>query len=128
MIKETLAILFIYGSHVLLFLIFVAFWLYPPKNRNSWYGYRTGQAFESQRNWDVAQVYSGKLGAISFGIITLITGIALLIFKHTEILFILLTMMIVFPAIIIIFLTERKLSSLPKEEVEKVNEIKANKI
>lgn len=41
----------------------IAGWImqrYPPKEINSWYGYRTPRAMRSQAHWDFAQAFSAK--------------------------------------------------------------------
>lgn len=42
-------------------LIMVFFKSFPPKNINSWYGYRTAKSRISKLNWDFAQGYSANL-------------------------------------------------------------------
>lgn len=45
-------------------LIMVFFKSFPPKNINSWYGYRTAKSRISKPNWDFAQRYSANLSLI----------------------------------------------------------------
>ncbi|MDX9881145.1 MAG: SdpI family protein [Prolixibacteraceae bacterium] len=33
---------------------------FPPKKRNSFYGYRTASSMKNQERWDFAQIYSSK--------------------------------------------------------------------
>lgn len=43
------------------FIIIILFKLFPPKNINSWYGYRTNNSKKSNSKWDFAQKYSAAL-------------------------------------------------------------------
>lgn len=48
-------------------------YLFPPKNINFLYGYRTKTSMQNQEIWDFAQKYSGKVMAIYGFIFTLLT-------------------------------------------------------
>ncbi|MGV4439059.1 SdpI family protein [Ornithobacterium rhinotracheale] len=57
---------------LILMLLPVVFYFFPPKKMNSLYGYRTLKSFKDQRSWDFAQRYSAKrLLQISFIIMLL---------------------------------------------------------
>ncbi|WP_291152585.1 SdpI family protein [Flavobacterium sp. UBA7680] len=43
------------------FIIMILFKLFPPKNINSWYGYRTNNSKKTKSKWDFAQKYSATL-------------------------------------------------------------------
>ena len=48
-------------GHGIIFIL--AGWImlkFPPKNRNSLYGYRTTNSMKSPEDWDFAQVYAAK--------------------------------------------------------------------
>lgn len=47
--------------------------VFPPKNSNAVYGYRTSASMQSQENWDFAQKYSGRK-LLTAGIILLLIG------------------------------------------------------
>jgi uncharacterized membrane protein len=65
-----------------LFLIGLAFKLYPPKNINPWAGFRTRLAMSSQVLWDEANRYAAllymKIGllSIALGAIFFVLGLA----------------------------------------------------
>ena len=53
-----------YISTLILTVVGVVFWMYPPKKINEFYGYRTTRSRKSQEAWDFAQRYSAKLMTI----------------------------------------------------------------
>ena len=56
-----------YISTLIITVVGVVFWMYPPKKINGLYGYRTTRSCKSQEAWDFAQRYSAKLMTI-FGL------------------------------------------------------------
>jgi len=58
--------------------------IFPPKNINSLYGYRTSNSMKSQERWDFAQIFSAK-EMIKAGAILLLTTIASLFYTPDEI-------------------------------------------
>jgi uncharacterized membrane protein len=50
-----------YINALILLVVGVVFWTYPPKKINGLYGYRTTRSCKSQEAWDFAQRYSAKL-------------------------------------------------------------------
>ena len=50
-----------YISTLILTVVGVVFWMYPPKKINEFYGYRTTSSRKSQEAWDFAQKYSAKM-------------------------------------------------------------------
>ena len=60
-----------YISTLILTVIGLVFWTYPPKKINGLYGYRTTRSCKSQEAWDFAQRYSAKLITM-FGLAALI--------------------------------------------------------
>ena len=50
-----------YISTLIITVVGVVFWMYPPKKINEFYGYRTIRSRKSQEAWDFAQRYSAKL-------------------------------------------------------------------
>ena len=60
----------------------VVFWMYPPKKINEFYGYRTTRSRKSQEAWGFAQRYSAKLMTI-FGLAALIVAAAAHLFLNS---------------------------------------------
>ena len=71
-----------YISTLILTVIGFAFWMYPPKQINEFYGYRTTRSRKSQEAWDFAQRYSAKLMTI-FGLAALIVAAAAHLFRNS---------------------------------------------
>lgn len=100
----------------LCFLIFFIAYLFPPKGINSTYGYRTSRAMKSQKNWDFAQKYSGKVMLQSTA---LLTGVGLLglVVDLAKVWEISIGMLLLFIALLYpIYLTEKALKRLDDEE------------
>ena len=57
--SQSLSVLGITGIACLVMGIIMFY--FPPKNINSWYGYRTGQSMSTQEKWDFSQHYSAIL-------------------------------------------------------------------
>ena len=66
-----------YINALILTVVGVVFWMYPPKKINEFYGYRTTRSRKSQEAWDFAQRYSAKL-------MTLFSFAALLVAEVTH--------------------------------------------
>ena len=71
-----------YISTLILTVVGVVFWIYPPKKINGLYGYRTTRSRKSQETWDFAQRYSAKLMTI-FGLAALIVAAAAHLFRNS---------------------------------------------
>lgn len=56
---------------VIVVLVGIIFWVFPPKKINGHYGYRTKASMKSQEAWDVAQKCSAKMMLV-FGILCLV--------------------------------------------------------
>lgn len=52
--------------------------MHPPKNINSWYGYRTARSMKSQAAWDFAHRYCGRLWT-RLGVVLLAVSVAVLV-------------------------------------------------
>ena len=50
-----------YICPLIILVVGIVFWMYPPKKINEFYGYRTTRSRKSQEAWDFAQRYSAKL-------------------------------------------------------------------
>lgn len=108
-----LSLVLILAGLSLFFIVFGFFQLkFPPKEINSFYGYRTSQSRSTKIKWHLAQEYSAKW-FIGTGIfLTLFLGISFFINLNPLILTITyVSMMIVFIVLQIIF-TERELKTL----------------
>ena len=62
------ALLYIFTTNGLLFLISILFWKFPPKKINSIYGYKTPKAMQNQQIWDFANTTFNKSLLIYAGI------------------------------------------------------------
>ena len=51
------ALLYVFTTNGLLFLISIIFWKLPPKKINSIYGYRTPKATQNQQIWDLSLIH-----------------------------------------------------------------------
>ena len=71
----------VYINTLILTVIGLVFWMYPPKKINEFYGYRTTRSRKSQEAWDFAQRYSAKLLTI-FGFAALIVAAAAHLFRN----------------------------------------------
>ncbi len=71
-----------YISALILTVVGLVFWTYPPKKINEFYGYRTTRSRKSQEAWDFSQRYSAKLLTI-FGLAALIVAAAAHLFRNS---------------------------------------------
>mgnify|MGYP006127230033 FL=1 len=62
------ALLYVFTTNGLLFLISVLFWKFPPKKINSIYGYKTPKAMQNQQIWDFANTTFNRSLLIYAGI------------------------------------------------------------
>ena len=62
-----------YISTLIILVVGIVFWMYPPKKINEFYGYRTTRSRKSQEAWDFAQRYSAKLITM-FGLAALVVA------------------------------------------------------
>jgi uncharacterized membrane protein len=62
------ALLYVFTTNGLLFLISILFWKFPPKKINSIYGYKTPKAMQNQQIWDFANTTFNKSLLIYAGI------------------------------------------------------------
>jgi len=73
------ALLYVFTTNGLLFLISIIFWKLPPKKINSLYGYRTPKATQNQQIWDYANTSFNKSLLIYAGI-SFLAGLAFVTF------------------------------------------------
>ena len=71
-----------YICPLIILVVGIVFWMYPPKKINEFYGYRTTRSRKSQEAWDFAQRYSAKLMTI-FGLAALIVAAAAHLFRNS---------------------------------------------
>ena len=73
-----LAVMFIVP--VILLLCGLWLWLWPPKERNRFFGYRTRASMESRESWELAQRNCGRLwivlGSVMLGVCVLLALLA----------------------------------------------------
>jgi len=70
-----------YISTLILTVIGLVFWMYPPKKINEFYGYRTTRSRKSQEAWDFAQKYSAKMMTV-LGLVALIVAAVAHLFRN----------------------------------------------
>lgn len=92
--------------------LITGFWFYfsPPKKINMFYGYRTKNSIKSQKHWDFAHIYSGRLFLI-YGLVLLILAFVVNFFNFNNTIgnFIAIAIFIV-GVLIIIMKTERTIN------------------
>ena len=70
--------LFYFLTGIIVTILGIIFYLYPPKKINHLYGYRTKRSMRNQETWDAANRYSTVLMILA-GILTIISGIICLL-------------------------------------------------
>ena len=111
------ALLYVFTTNGLLFLISIIFWKFPPKKINSLYGYRTPKATQNQQIWDYANTSFNKSLLIYAGI-SFLTGLAFVTFLNAALTW--QPMAFVFLSIIVsIVKTEKSLTEHFTEEGKK---------
>ena len=71
-----------YICPLIILVVGIVFWMYPPKKINEFYGYRTTRSRKSQEAWDFAQRYSAKLMTI-LSLAALIVAAAAHLFRNS---------------------------------------------
>ena len=111
------ALLYVFTTNGLLFLISVLFWKFPPKKINSIYGYKTPKAMQNQKIWEFANTTFNKSLLIYAGI-SFLAGLAFVTFLKAELTW--QPMAFVFLSIIVsIVKTEKKLTENFTDEGKK---------
>ena len=77
------ALLYVFTTNGLLFLISIIFWKFPPKKVNKLYGYRTEKAMQNQTIWDFANSTFNRNLLIYAGI-SFLAGLAFVSLLHAE--------------------------------------------
>ncbi|MFD2940900.1 SdpI family protein [Flavobacterium notoginsengisoli] len=83
--------------------------LFPPKNINSLYGYRTTRSMKNKSNWDFAQKYSTNLFLILLTLLLLIQITLYIIYSSTRFTELSVLIGLVLCVVIVLFKTERNL-------------------
>lgn len=94
--------------------------IFPPKEINQLYGYRTKRSMANQSNWDIAQQYSSKL-LVLFGLFIIVFGfLADRLFSGLDFsMKVFVSMFFLFLAIVCLILaTEQQLKTNQKEKHE----------
>jgi|TARA_B110000977_G_C10903015_1_gene426126 uncharacterized membrane protein len=111
------ALLYVFTTNGLLFLISVLFWKFPPKKINSIYGYKTPKAMQNLKIWEFANTTFNKSLLIYAGI-SFLAGLAFVTFLKAELTW--QPMAFVFLSIIVsIVKTEKKLTENFTDEGKK---------
>ncbi|GAA6765472.1 SdpI family protein [Flavobacterium johnsoniae] len=83
--------------------------LFPPKNINSLYGYRTVNSMKNKINWDFAQKYSTNLFLVLLSFLLLIQIILYIIYGTTSYIDLSVFAGLMLCIVIVLYQTERKL-------------------
>lgn len=83
--------------------------LFPPKNINSLYGYRTATSMKSKSNWDFAQKYSTNLLLLLLSFLFVIQIALYITFGSTTFTELLTLICLISCVIFVIYKTEKKL-------------------
>lgn len=94
---------------IIVLLIMIVTKIFPPKNINSLYGYRTSNAMKNQSNWEFAQKYSTNLFLILLALLLLIQITLYIIYGSTRFTELSVLIGLVLCVVIVLFKTERNL-------------------
>ena len=106
---EVLTLLFKNPIVIIVLFVMMITKLFPPKNINSLYGYRTTKAMKNKVNWDFAQKYSTNLFLLLFSILLLIQILLYINFGSTSFTELSILAGLVFCVVIVLYQTEKKL-------------------
>ncbi|MCG2460159.1 SdpI family protein [Flavobacteriaceae bacterium F89] len=87
--------------------------IFPPKNINSWYGYRTRNSKKNMRNWVLAQKTSANIGLVVSIIVILYQILIDMIFEQGSLTRFTTMVLWSIGMVLTIYLTERKLKGHP---------------
>ncbi|WP_088324669.1 SdpI family protein [Polaribacter tangerinus] len=108
------ALLYVFTTNGLLFLISIIFWRFPPKKINNIYGYKTPKAMQNKEIWDFANTTFNK-SLLFYSGISFLAGLVFATFINTNLTW--QPMAFVFMALIVsIIKTEKALSDHFTEE------------
>ncbi|MBW1658092.1 hypothetical protein GSY47_22125 [Flavobacterium quisquiliarum] len=83
--------------------------IFPPKNINSLYGYRTANSMKSKSNWEFAQKYSTNLFLVLLSLLLLIQITLYIIYGSTRFTELSVLIGLILFVIIVLYKTEKKL-------------------
>lgn len=92
--------------------------LFPPKNINSLYGYRTSNSMKNKLNWDFAQKYSTNLFLKILSLLLLVQIILYAIFGSTSFTNFSVFIGLILSLAIVLYQTEKKLKINQSETTE----------
>ncbi len=77
------ALLYVFTTNGLLFLISILFWKFPPKKINGLYGYRTPKAIQNQEIWTFANTLFNQ-SLLMYAGISFLASLAFVTFLSAE--------------------------------------------
>lgn len=96
---------------IITLLIILVAKLFPPKNINSLYGYRTATSMKSKPNWDFAQKYSTNLLLLLLSFLFLTQITLYIIYGSTILTELLILISLILCIVIVAYKTEKKLKT-----------------
>lgn len=109
---ETIILTFKNPVILISFIIMILFKLFPPKNINSWYGYRTNNSKKSKSKWNFAQKYSATLSLKLLLSLLIIQIFVYYLYGSTAVIDLSITACWLFSFAIVISKTEEKLKEI----------------
>lgn len=106
---EVLALLFKNPIVIIVLFVMMITKVFPPKNINSLYGYRTTKAMKNKVNWDFAQKYSTNLFLLLFSILLLIQILLYTIYGSTSFTELSVVIGLLLCVAVVLYQTEKKL-------------------
>ena len=94
---------------IITLLIMIIFRIFPPKNINALYGYRSAGSMKNKTNWDFAQKYSANLFIAFLSTLLLIQVILYLVFGNKTFINLSIVISLLVTIGIVIYKTEKKL-------------------
>ncbi|PWB20041.1 hypothetical protein DCO46_20845 [Flavobacterium sp. HTF] len=94
---------------IITLLIMIIFRIFPPKNINALYGYRSTSSMKNKTNWDFAQKYSANLFIAFLSTLLLIQVILYLVFGNKTFINLSIVISLLLTIGIVIYKTEKKL-------------------
>lgn len=108
-LMETIILLFQNPVIIILLIIIFLSKLFPPKNINSLYGYRTVKSMKNKSNWDFAQKYSTNLLLKLLSLLFVIQIILYMVYGSTSFINISLLIGLIICVALVLYLTEKRL-------------------
>lgn len=70
-------------SGLVFVIVGIIMYLFPPKNINMLYGYKTNKSMKNQDTWDFAQIYAAKKMSIT-GFVMLLLSVNFIVFNFSD--------------------------------------------